>query len=113
MPTHCKNCGGKLPHWDDISAAMETMIAVASDDKPFNRQAAELITSLHNQWLEAQKPVSLKLITANEALTQASRRLTAANEELNAAERAYRIASELVESLERIGSVPQRPGGGK
>ncbi len=57
--------------------------------------------SLHNQWLEAQKPVSLKLIEADQKLSAAARRLKDAQEELDAAERQHRIARELVDSLER------------
>ena len=79
-----------------------------SNDKAFNREAAARVVSLHNQWLEAQKPVSLKLIEANQKLSAAARRLKDATEELDAAERQHRIASELVESLERCQSKTER-----
>jgi hypothetical protein len=81
--------------------------ATWSDDKAFNRAAAERVVSLHNQWLEAQKPMSLQLIEADQKLSAAARRLKDANEELDAAERQHRIARELVDSLEQC-SVPQR-----
>lgn len=66
-----------------------------SDDKAFNREAAARVVSLHNQWLEEQKPVSLKLIEADQKLSAAARRLKDAQEELDAAERQHRIAHEL------------------
>ena len=71
-----------------------------SDDKAFDSQAAALVVSLHNQWLEAQKPVSLKLIEANAWLRKAAHRLSEANHELNLAEIEHRLASEAVDALE-------------
>lgn len=79
-----------------------------SDDKQFNRQAAELVTSLHNRWLEEQKPVSLKLIEANAWLRKAAHRLAEANHELGLAETEHRLASEAVDALE--GRAPQSDG---
>lgn len=73
-----------------------------SDDKSFNREAAARVVALHNQWLDQQKPVSLRLIEADQRLTTAARRLRDAEEELDAAERQHRIARELVESLEKL-----------
>jgi hypothetical protein len=71
-----------------------------SDDKGFNHQAAELVVTMHNQWLEAQKPLSLKLIDANTTLRKAAHRLEEANHELHLAEVAHRLASEAVDALE-------------
>ncbi len=99
---HCtnrhRNSNGTSWGWIDGAPGDDTW----SDDKAFDSRAARIAIDMHNQWLEDQKPVKLKLIEANDALTKAARRLKAANEELDAAEREHRIASELIESLERI-----------
>ena len=76
-----------------------------SDDKRFNRKAAEEMCQAHNQWLEDQKPVAIRLIEANDRLRKAASRLRNAQAELDAAEREHGAAVSLVESLEaqRVG----------
>jgi hypothetical protein len=96
------NTNGTDWGWIDGAGGDDTW----SDDKPFNRRAAEFVASLHNNWLEAQKPLSLKLIEANAELTKAAHQLAEANLELDLAERRHRIALEAVDALELPASNP-------
>ncbi len=91
-----RNCNGTDWGWIEGAPGDDTW----SDDKGFNSQAAALVVSMHNNWLEAQKPLSLKLIDANAALSKAAHRLAEANHELHLAEVAHRLASEAVDALE-------------
>jgi hypothetical protein len=66
----------------------------------FNRNAAAEAVRMHNSWLEEQKPVSIRLIEADERLRRATNQLKEANEALDKAEREHNAAAALVESLE-------------
>ena len=71
-----------------------------SNNKPFNRAAAGEITRLHNEWLEAQKPLSIRLIEASESLDRITERLNKARAEADRLESDYGAALDVVRLLE-------------
>lgn len=72
----------------------------SNDNTTFNYKAACEIARLHNQWLDEQKPLSIRLIEANEILDVARMALDKARAELADAESKYAIANEAVLELE-------------
>jgi len=49
-----------------------------SNDKSFNRAKAGAVVAAHNQWLEEQRPIALRIVDATEAANKARERSEAA-----------------------------------
>ena len=73
-----------------------------SNDSAFNSAAAGQLVKEHNQWLEDQKPLSIRLIEAKERLALLERRHT------NAAQAAERAKSEYLDAAGLVAELQQR-----
>lgn len=76
------------------------------DDQRFNSKAASEMCTVHNQWLEHQKPISLRIVEAREAKDAADREYRT---KLDAAKRAESVYLEKHEHLTRLVEQAQQP----
>lgn len=74
-----------------------------SNNATFNRNAAERMVAIHNQWLEDQKPLSIKLIEARERREGAAGRFDAAKQNYEAARDALAKCDAELVALARVG----------
>ncbi len=72
-----------------------------SNDSAFNSAAASRLAVEHNQWLEDQKPLSIRLIEARERLSLLERRHMDASQKAEQAKSEYLDAAGLVAELQQ------------